>query len=62
MGQDMHGEGTQVNARLDASANVRAGSEANLWIDTEKMAIFDAETGTNLTAEAAGAPGAHAKT
>ncbi len=29
-GQDMHGEGTQVNARLDAAANVRAGQEANL--------------------------------
>ena len=36
-GQDMHGEGTQVNARLDAAANVRPGSEADLWVDTEKM-------------------------
>ena len=24
-GQDMHGEGTQINARLDAAANVQAG-------------------------------------
>jgi multiple sugar transport system ATP-binding protein len=56
-GQDMHGTGTQINARLDAAANVRAGKEANLWVDTEKMAIFDAENGTNLTAET---PGAHA--
>jgi len=61
MGQDMHGEGTQINARLDAAANVRAGSQANLWVDTDKMAIFDAETGTNLTAESAGAPGTHAR-
>jgi multiple sugar transport system ATP-binding protein len=53
-GQDMHGEGTQVNARLDAAANVRAGQEATLWVDTEKMAVFDAETGANLTAESAG--------
>jgi len=53
-GQDMHGTGTQINARLDAAANVRAGQQANLWVDTEKMAIFDAETGTNLTAETAG--------
>ena len=54
-GQDMHGTGTQINARLDAAANVRAGAEATLWVDTEKMAIFDAETGENLTAESAGA-------
>ena len=54
-GQDMHGDGTQVNARLDAAANVRGGQQADLWVDTEKMAIFDAESGTNLTAESAGA-------
>ena len=54
-GQDMHGEGTQINARLDASANVAEGKEATLWVDTEKMAVFDIETGENLTAEAAGA-------
>jgi multiple sugar transport system ATP-binding protein len=58
-GQDMHGTGTQINARLDAAANVRAGKEASLWVDTEKMAIFDAETGTNLTAEADDSDGAH---
>lgn len=58
-GQDMHGEGTQTNAMLDAAANVRAGQEANLWVDTEKMAIFDVETGANLTAES---KGAHART
>jgi len=55
MGQDMHGEGTQVNARLDAAANVRAGQEANLWVDTEKMQVFDISSGANLTIEAAGA-------
>jgi multiple sugar transport system ATP-binding protein len=59
-GQDMHGEGTQVNARLDAAANVRAGQEATLWVDTEKMAIFDAETGSNLTAESSGTHAARA--
>jgi multiple sugar transport system ATP-binding protein len=48
-GQDMHGEGTQVNARLDAAANVHPGKEAELFVDTEKMAIFDAESGANLT-------------
>jgi multiple sugar transport system ATP-binding protein len=54
-GQDMHGDGTQINARLDAAANVRSGSEATLWLDTEKMSIFDVETGENLTADSAGA-------
>ncbi|MCW2836611.1 MAG: Carbohydrate transporter ATP-binding protein, partial [Marmoricola sp.] len=52
-GQDMHGHGTQVNARLDAAANVRAGMEATLWVDTGKMAVFDVGTGLNLTAESA---------
>ena len=50
-GQDMHGEGTQINARLDAAANAHAGREAELWVDTEKMSIFDIETGRNLTSE-----------
>ncbi len=54
-GQDMRGEGTQVNARLDAAANVAAGREARLWIDTEKMQVFDAESGANLTVEDFGA-------
>jgi multiple sugar transport system ATP-binding protein len=54
-GQDMHGEGTQINARLDAAAKVAEGKEATLWIDSEKMQVFDAETGANLTAEEAGA-------
>jgi multiple sugar transport system ATP-binding protein len=58
-GQDMHGTGTQINARLDAAANVRAGTQADLWVDTEKMAIFDAETGVNLTAESAAAHAAN---
>ena len=57
-GQDMHGEGTQINARLDAAANVQAGKEARLWIDTSKVQVFDAETGVNLTSEISGA---HAK-
>jgi multiple sugar transport system ATP-binding protein len=54
-GQDMRGEGTQINARLDAAANVQAGKEARLWIDTDKMQVFDAESGANLTTEDFGA-------
>ena len=48
-GQDMHGEGTQITARLDAAATSRRGEKAELWVDTEKMQIFDADTGANLT-------------
>ena len=54
-GQDMVGEGTQVTARLDAAANVRAGAQAELWVNTAKMHVFDIESGANLTSgEAAG--------
>jgi multiple sugar transport system ATP-binding protein len=48
-GQDMHSEGTQVTARLDAAARVRPGEQAELWVNTEKMHVFDVETGANLT-------------
>jgi multiple sugar transport system ATP-binding protein len=50
-GQDMQGEGTQVTARLDAAANVRPGEQAQLWVNTSKMHVFDTETGSNLTVE-----------
>ncbi len=54
-GQDMHGEGTQVTARLDAAARVHPGQQAELWVNTSKMHVFDLESGANLTAgEAAG--------
>jgi multiple sugar transport system ATP-binding protein len=48
-GQDMHSEGTQVTARLDAAATVRPGEQAELWVNTEKMHVFDVQTGANLT-------------
>ena len=50
-GQDMHGEGTQITARLDAAANVAPGQQANLWVDTSKMQVFDVKSGVNLTLE-----------
>ncbi|WP_030527906.1 ABC transporter ATP-binding protein [Phycicoccus jejuensis] len=49
-GQDMVGEGTTVTARLDAAARVRAGQQAELWVDTSKMHVFDVGSGRNLTA------------
>ena len=50
----MVGDGTQVNARLDAAARVSPGAQADLWVDTERMHVFDVETGANLTAESVG--------
>ncbi len=51
-GQDMQGEGTQVNARLDPASRVSAGGQSTLWVDTAKIHVFDSESGHNLTLEA----------
>jgi multiple sugar transport system ATP-binding protein len=40
--------GTQVVARLDAQSRVRQGQEAELWFDTSKLQLFDAESGRNM--------------
>jgi multiple sugar transport system ATP-binding protein len=48
-GQDMQGEGTQINARLDPASGVRSGQQATLWVDTTKIHVFDADSGENLT-------------
>ncbi|MDQ6658314.1 MAG: sn-glycerol-3-phosphate ABC transporter ATP-binding protein UgpC [Actinomycetota bacterium] len=50
-GQDMHGEGTAVTARLDAASRVAQGSNANLWYDTSKIHLFDAHSGAVLVAD-----------
>ncbi|NKE08562.1 MULTISPECIES: ABC transporter ATP-binding protein [Kocuria] len=39
----------QVVVELDASSRIRGGSNANLWVNTRKMHVFDPETGLNLT-------------
>ena len=36
-GNDMHGEGTPITARLDAASHVRRGTTAKLWFDTSKV-------------------------
>jgi multiple sugar transport system ATP-binding protein len=41
------GEGTVV-ARLDASSQVKRGEEAELWVDSTKLHLFDPETGHSL--------------
>ncbi|TIC87590.1 sn-glycerol-3-phosphate ABC transporter ATP-binding protein UgpC [Nocardioides sp. GY 10113] len=54
-GQDMHGSGTQVTARLDPASQVAEGKEASMSVDTDMMHVFDASNGANLTMEKAGA-------
>ena len=48
-GQDMTGQGTQVTARLSAESKVRTGERAELYIDTSKLAVFDASSGENVS-------------
>jgi multiple sugar transport system ATP-binding protein len=44
------GEGDAIVARLDPASRVLKGAEAELWIDTRRLRIFDPETGRSLTA------------
>jgi multiple sugar transport system ATP-binding protein len=49
-GNDLHRDGVEVTARLDAAANVGRGRTARLWYDTSKVQVFDAASGKNLIA------------
>ncbi|WP_323959433.1 sn-glycerol-3-phosphate ABC transporter ATP-binding protein UgpC [Arthrobacter sp. JZ12] len=42
----------QVVVTLDAASRIRGGREAEIWVDTRKLHLFDAETGENLTRDA----------
>jgi multiple sugar transport system ATP-binding protein len=47
---DMGGdEGVQVTARLDASSTAAEDEELDIWLDLEKVHVFDPESGENLT-------------
>jgi multiple sugar transport system ATP-binding protein len=50
-GNDLHSNGIPITARLDAASHVRRGQTARLWYDTNKMQVFDVETGRNLVAD-----------
>jgi len=39
----------QVVARLDASSGIRRGERAKLWVDTDRLLLFDPDTGASLT-------------
>jgi len=49
--RDLDGESlrTQLVISLDGSSMVAAGDEAEIWVDTTKMHLFDPSTGENLT-------------
>ncbi|GAB1694155.1 ABC transporter ATP-binding protein [Krasilnikovia sp. M28-CT-15] len=40
---------TQLVVTLDPASRIRSGAPAELWFDPERMHIFDARTGENLT-------------
>jgi multiple sugar transport system ATP-binding protein len=46
------GEGTVV-ARLDAASQVKRGDEAELWVDSTKLHLFDPESGQSLKRQGA---------
>jgi multiple sugar transport system ATP-binding protein len=41
-------EGVEVVARLAAASAIKQGQEAQLWVDTSQLHLFDQETGRNL--------------
>ena len=45
-------------ARVDASSGVKAGERARLWLDTDKLHLFNASDGLSLTRSSDGAPAA----
>jgi multiple sugar transport system ATP-binding protein len=53
---DVPSSGTgHIVARLAPESTARAGGRLKLWLDTEKLHLFDTQSGRSLTAEAASA-------
>jgi multiple sugar transport system ATP-binding protein len=53
--RDLDGESlrTQLVVSLDSASAVAEGDEAEIWVDTSKMHLFDPESGDNLTVDLA---------
>ena len=51
--RDLDGEAmrTQLVVSLDGASRIKEGDEAELWVDSRQMHLFDPETGENLTLE-----------
>jgi multiple sugar transport system ATP-binding protein len=51
--RDLDGETlrTQLVVGLDGSSTISEGDEAEIWVDTSKMHLFDPATGENLTVD-----------
>jgi multiple sugar transport system ATP-binding protein len=47
------GEANQAVARLEPASEIKAGSKAQLWLDTSKVHMFDPRGGESLTADRA---------
>ena len=43
---------TQLVIAVDSSSRLRGGDDAELWVDTSRIHLFDPETGENLTRDA----------
>jgi multiple sugar transport system ATP-binding protein len=56
------GDDARVTARLSAESDIQGGSRAELWMDTEKLHLFDAQDGSAVgrreAAAAVGSPAA----
>jgi len=50
-------EGRTV-ARLDPASRIQQGQDAELWVDAERLHLFDPESGASLTADAGSSDGA----
>jgi multiple sugar transport system ATP-binding protein len=48
-----HGSDSRVVARLEAASRVRQGHEAELWFNSERLHLFDPESGRSLLAASA---------
>ena len=55
--RDLDGEAlhTQLVISLDSSSRVKEGEEAEIWVDSSRMHLFDPGTGENLTLDSSAA-------
>jgi multiple sugar transport system ATP-binding protein len=48
------GEEGRIVARLDPASRVQEGQEAELWVDAERLHLFDPDSGASLTSDVSG--------